>query len=109
VASPVPAIRISSGISIAFDDPQLLGPVRERQAKALQIGVPGKDQRFYFRDLAVAAGDSCRDLQTFGFHLLERPAIAIERCFSAREPLPSLDDDIDVLRIELQPVADALG
>ena len=68
----------------------------------------GQDQRFYFRDLAVAAGDSCRDPHTFGFHLFERPPISIERCFQAREPLPSLDDNIDVLRIELQSVADAL-
>ncbi len=74
----------------------------------MQIGVPGKDQRFYFRDLAVAASDSCRDLHAFSFHLLERPTIAVECCLSAREPLPSLDDNVDVLRIELQSAADAL-
>src|SRR5580698_2388768 len=100
---------ISTGINIAFDDPQLSRPVRQREAQPLQIGVPGEYLRFYFRDLAVAAGDSCRDPHAFGLHLRERPTIAIERCFQAREPLPPLDDDVDVLWIELDATANALG
>ena len=100
---------ISTGTNIAFDDPQLSRPVRQSEAQALKIGMPGHDQRFYFRDLAVAADDSCSDLHTLGFYLLERPAITIERCFEAREPLPPLDDHIDILRIELQSTAHALS
>jgi hypothetical protein len=70
--------------------------------------MPRHDQRFYFRDLAAAAGDSSRDPHTFSFHLRERTTIAVERCFQARESLPPLDHHIDVLRIEFQSAADAL-
>ena len=74
----------------------------------MQIGVPGEKQRLDFRDLAVAAGDSCRDPYTLRLHLFERPTIAVECCVSACETLPSLDDNVDVLRIKLQSRADAL-
>jgi hypothetical protein len=40
--------------------------------------------RFYFRDLAVAARDSCRNSHSFGLDLFEGPTVAIERRFSAR-------------------------
>ena len=75
----------------------------------MQIGMPGKDQSFYFRDLADAAGDSRRDSDALGFDLFEGTTVAVERCFFASQLLPALDDDIDILRIKLDPATHPLG
>ena len=75
----------------------------------MQIVMSGKNQRFDFRDLAVAAVDSCRDSQSFRFHLLERTAVRLERRLLTREPLPALHHDINVFRVEFESVADALS
>jgi hypothetical protein len=74
----------------------------------LQVGVSGENQRLDFRDLADAAGDSCGDPHAFGFDLFECPAVAVKGGLLAGEFLPSLDDHVDIFRIELEAAADAL-
>jgi hypothetical protein len=39
--------------------------------------------------------------------LIERPRVAVKRGFFPGQLLPALDDDVDVLRIKLDAVADA--
>jgi len=75
----------------------------------MKIGMPGTDQRFDLRDLAAATRDSCCDSQPRVLDRLECLAAGAERRLLAREILPALNDDIDILRIELDSVADALG
>src|ERR1035441_7537642 len=66
-------------------------------------------QRFDFRDLLVAASNSyCASPAFLGDHL-ERSPIALQRGVLAGQGLPALDNDVNVLRVEFQPVADALG
>jgi hypothetical protein len=45
----------------------------------------------------------------FARDLLERPSIAVERGFLVGQGLPTLADDVDLLGIKLQAIADALG
>jgi len=53
-------------------------PVGERQAQALQIGMPGPDLGFDGHDLAPAAGDSSCLPVTFLGYLSERTPVPIE-------------------------------
>ena len=53
--------------------------------------------------------DSCFNPDALGFDLLERAAVRLERGLFAGELLPALDDDVDILRIKFDPVADALS
>src|SRR5579863_5010487 len=69
--------------------------------------MPRANLRLDFRDLAAAALDSCGDSHSFCFDLVERSAIAIERCRSTLELLPTLNHDVDIFRIELDPTANA--
>jgi len=64
----------------ALEDPQLRRPIRQGQAKPVDVGIA----REQFRDncdLAVAAIDSCRYLNALGFDLIERPAVLVQRGF----------------------------
>src|SRR5258706_13369215 len=69
----------------------------------------GPDLRFDGRDLPAAASDSCGCSDPFLPNVVERPPVAVELGFLAAQRLPALDDDIDVLRVEFQSQADALG
>jgi hypothetical protein len=91
-----------------LEDAQLRPPVPERQAQALNVGIPGEQFRFDGRDLAATAFYSCGHLNPFRFDLIEGPAIPIQRGPLDGQGLPALDYDIDVLRIQLDSVADAL-
>src|ERR1039458_7213067 len=75
----------------------------------MKIGMPGPDQSFDFRDLAAAPRNSCRDSHPRVLDSLECLAAGAERRLLARQVLPALDDDIDILWIEFDSVADALG
>src|SRR5579862_3506552 len=67
------------------------------------------DPKLDIRNFPAAALDSRGILAALLGDLLERPPIPIERRFLAGQLLPALDDHIDVLRIQLDAVADALG
>jgi hypothetical protein len=56
----------------ALEDPQLRRPIRQGQAKPVDVGI-AREQFRDNRDLAVAAIDSCRYLNALGFDLIERP------------------------------------
>src|SRR6266404_1666068 len=71
--------------------------------------MPGKDLLRDGRDLAPAAFDSCDAPDPFSLNLLERAAVCLELRFLSAQRLPAPDDDVDVLRIEFNAVADALG
>jgi hypothetical protein len=64
---------------------------------------------FDFRDLAVAASDSCLLLPSLLRDLVEPPAVTVKRGLLTGQLLPARDYDIDVLGIKLEAVADALG
>src|SRR5579863_5535005 len=79
----------------------------------------GENQRFYASDLTTAAFDvvlafslprvhSCGNSQPFGFHLFERPTIAVECCFLACEVSPSDHSQIYVPRIDVDAQTEAL-
>ena len=89
-------------------NPQFRTPVRKRETKSPHVGIPGPYFGFDGRDLAAAAGDSCGLPQTFLGHLLERAAVARESGLATREGLPTLDHDVHILGIKLQPVANTL-
>src|SRR5713101_8017789 len=57
------------------------------------------------RDFLAATPDSCRDFQPRCFDLLECPPVALQGCVSTTHVLPALDDDVAVLRVDLQAVA----
>ena len=61
------------------------------------------------RDLALAARDSCGYSKAFGLDLPESAARALQHRAAAAEILPTRDDDIDVLRIDLDSVTGAAG
>src|SRR5713101_3969436 len=71
-----------------FEQTQFRVPVAERKTQPLQIGVAGSDLRLDGRDLAVAAGYSYCDSQSFGSDLLECPAVGLESRSLASEVLP---------------------
>src|SRR3954453_19491990 len=70
--------------------------------------MPSSDLRFDFRDLAAAAIDSCGSLLPLFGHLFERAAVVFEFCLLARKSLPALQDDVNILRVELDSAADPL-
>jgi hypothetical protein len=64
---------------------------------------------FYSRHLLAAATDSCCPLLAFRTDLFERAPVAFDLGLLIAQCLPTLDYDIDVLRIEFHPAADALS
>ena len=90
------------------EDAQLRRPIRKSQAQPTEIGIAREDFGFDGRDLAAAANNSRRLLPPFLRHFIERPAIDVELCLPVGQCLPALHHNINVLRIELNPVTDAL-
>jgi hypothetical protein len=68
----------------------------------------GTELRLDFRDLAVAARDSCGLRPALFCHLIKRAAVSLESGLLATQLLPPLHDDIYVLRVQLEAVAKAL-
>src|SRR5260370_29346814 len=68
--------------------------------------MPGADLRFDGRDLAVTALDSRGLLLAFLGDLFERSAVALEGGFLAGQPLPALHNNVAVLCVEFDAVAD---
>ena len=71
--------------------------------------MPGPDLRFDIRDLPAAALDSCLGSYPFLRDHRERAVVAIQLGLLAGQRLSALHHDVDVLRIQLNAVADALG
>src|ERR1039458_2190762 len=69
----------------------------------------GPELGFDGGDLLAAAVDSCGRLPAFLGDLLERAPVAVEGSFLAGQRLISLDYDVDILRVEFDSDADALG
>ena len=114
LAKPLPSSRrIQSrrlfSFLFRFENAQLRRPVRKRQTQTLKIRIASAQLRFDGCDFAAATFHSRRDSNPLGFDFLEGPAIAVERRLLARERLPALDHDIDVLRVQFDAVADALA
>ena len=72
-------LRTRHVLPLLLEQPEFRAPVRERETQPLEVGVPGKDQRLDFRDLAAASFYSRGDSHPLGFDLLEGPAVAFER------------------------------
>jgi hypothetical protein len=70
--------------------------------------MPGPNLGFDGRDLPAATRYSCR-LLPFSGEFLECPAVAVEFGLFAAERLPPLNDYLDVLRFQLDAVADPLS
>jgi hypothetical protein len=71
--------------------------------------MPTSDQPFDFRNLPAATCDSCRLLPASRRDLIEGPTIAIELGFLSAQLLPPLHDYVNVLCVQLEAAADALG
>src|ERR1035438_6534983 len=69
----------------------------------------GPELGFDGGDLLAAAVDSCGRLPAFLGDLLERAPVAVEDRLLARQRLPAFDHDVNVLRVQLEAQADALG
>ena len=82
-----------------LQEPQFRRPVHQCQAQALIVRMPGAELTLDVRDLLAAARDSRRPLPTFRGDLLERASVAVKLGLFARQRLPALHNDIDVLRI----------
>ncbi len=89
--------------------PQLARPVRQRSTQALHVGVPGPQLGLDGCDLLLASVDSCRALPAFLGEFLERAPVAVESRLLAGQRLPALHDDINVLRVQFDADARALG
>ena len=74
----------------------------------MEVGIAGKNLSFDFRDLAAAALDSRKLLPAFRRDLIERSSITIERGMLPRQQLPALHYDVNIPRIKLHTIADAL-
>ena len=70
---------------VGEQQPQLGGPIRQREAKSLQVRVAGSDLGFDGRDLPAAALDSCSRLP-FPGQFLGGPAIIV-----ATQPVPTAE------------------
>jgi hypothetical protein len=79
---------------------------RGGEAPAFHVGMTWRNLRLDVRDFLAATPDSCRDSQPRRFDLFECPPVALQRGVSTAEVLPALDDDVAILRVDLQPVAD---
>jgi hypothetical protein len=91
-----------------LEDAQFGPPVRQRQAKALDVGIASTKLGFDRCDLALASLDSYRRSRvTFLGDLPERSAVAIELCLFAGQLLPALDDNVHILGIKFDAEADA--
>jgi multidrug efflux system membrane fusion protein len=71
--------------------------------------MPSPDLRFDFRDFVPATSQSSRCSFSFLADLGECPAVPVQNSVLAADLLPALHDNIDVLGIELDAVADPLG
>src|SRR5437867_9478152 len=67
------------------------------------------DLRLDIRNPMAALFYSCCDSHPLGFDLLKGPTAILQRCLLASEVPPSLDDDVHVLRIQLDAVTCTSG
>ncbi len=96
----------SVGGLAAVATPHASRPERDT-APANRCGHPVSD--FDSRNLGLTARDSFVCLVALLSNFFERPPICLESRFPARQILPSGDNGIHVLRIQLDPVTDPLG
>src|ERR1051326_2719628 len=90
-----------------LQQPQLRRPVCQRAAPSLEVGMPGSYLGFGGGNLRAATSDSRSLLPALLRYLVEAASIAIESRFFSREALPACHDDVDVLGVDLQAIADA--
>jgi hypothetical protein len=69
--------------------------------------VPGLELGFDAGDLGVAAVDSCSRLPAFLGDFLGGSPVAVESRLLAGQRLPTLDHDVNVLRVQLEAQASA--
>src|SRR5579859_4395878 len=71
--------------------------------------MPRPDLTFDSRNLPAATSNSRRSSHALLRDVVEPPAVTVERGLLTGQLLPTPDDDIDILGIKFQPVADTLG
>src|SRR5580704_1740138 len=69
--------------------------------------MPASQQYFDLRNLAAATCDSRNLLQSLAGNFVKRPPVAIEYGLLPGVLLPAADNNVDVLRVELNAVTDA--
>jgi hypothetical protein len=87
-------------LRLGKQQPKLGAPVHERQAKPLQIRMPGPDQPLDFRNLPAAALDSSCLLPTLLRDLIERAYVAVKGGRHSRVFLEPSADAVGISRIE---------